>query len=282
MAATAPPGLGVDLDPARGPLASLATAVVGRSLAVHGTVTSTNDLARAAARAGAPEGLVVLADAQSAGRGRLGRAWASPPGVNLYASVLLRPDLPARLGPQLTLLGGVAVAAAALASGVVPTLKWPNDLLLGDRKAAGVLAELETSPSGQVAFVILGIGVNVNLRVADLPPELADTATSLAAVAGAEIPRALFARRLLEALDVWLARFRHEGFGPVREAWLRLSGLPGRRLAVALGASGAATEVVEGSAAGLGDDGALLLETAAGPRAILSGEVSVLKSLAEA
>jgi BirA family biotin operon repressor/biotin-[acetyl-CoA-carboxylase] ligase len=252
--------------------AGLRTAVVGRPLEVHGAVGSTNDLARAAARRGAPEGLAVLADGQTAGRGRLGRAWVSPPGVNLYLSVLLRPGLPARLAPQLTLLGGVAVAATALGCGLVPTLKWPNDLLLDGRKAAGVLAELEATPAGGIDFLVLGVGVNVNLDPSALPPEVAATATSFAAALGGPLDRAAVARRLLEALDAWLARFRRDGFAPVREAWTRLSGLPGLRLAVA----GPGGQVVEGVARGLGEDGALLLDTAAGPAAILSGEVSVL------
>jgi BirA family biotin operon repressor/biotin-[acetyl-CoA-carboxylase] ligase len=255
----------------------LATRVVGRPLEVHGAVASTNDLVREAARGGAPEGLAVLADAQTAGRGRLGRTWTSPAGVNVYLSVLLRPDLPAPAAPQLTLLGGVAVASAALGSGLVPTLKWPNDLLLGGRKAAGVLADLETGPGGRIAHLVLGLGVNVNLDPAALPADLAPLATSFAAVLGREVERAVVARHILEALDAWLHRFRREGFGPVREAWLRLSGLAGTRLAVAVGGPSAAAEVVEGTASGLGDDGALLLETASGRRAILSGEVTVLK-----
>lgn len=254
----------------------LATRVVGRPLEVHDAVSSTSDLVREAARRGAPEGLTVLADAQTAGRGRLGRAWVSPPGVNLYLSVLLRPDLPAAQAPQLTLLGGVAVAATALAVGLVPTLKWPNDLLLGGRKAAGVLADLETGPRGAIEALVLGLGLNVNLDPATLPPEVAPLATSFAAALGAPLDRLRVARVLLETLDAWLERFRRHGVGPVREAWLRLSALPGRRLTVVLGGPGAG-EVVEGVAAGLGDDGALLLDTPAGRRAILSGEVTVLK-----
>ncbi len=266
--------------------AGLATRAVGRPLEVHGSVGSTNDLARQAARGGAPEGFAVLADEQTAGRGRLGRRWLSPPGVNLYCSVVLRPDIPARLAPQLTLLGGVAVAVAALAEGLLPTLKWPNDLLLADRKAAGVLAELELGPGGGVGFVILGLGLNLNLQPADLPPELAAEATSFAAVLGRPVDRAAVARRLLEALDAWLDRYRRHGFAPVREAWSRLGALSGRRLAVAVGGEpagqpggGEITEVVEGIARGLGDDGALLLDTPSGLRAILSGEVTVLKDV---
>lgn len=255
----------------------LATRIVGRPLEVHETVASTNDLAREAARRGAPEGLTVLADSQSAGRGRLGRRWVSPPGVNLYVSVLLRPGaLSAAAAPQLTLLGGVAVASAALASGLVPTLKWPNDLLLGGRKAAGVLADLETAPGGRIESLVLGVGLNVNLDPSALPPDVAPLATSFAAALGTPVDRAAVARHLLESLDAWLGRWRRDGFGPVRDAWLALSALRGRRLAVAVGGPGAA-DVVEGVAAGLGEEGALLLDTAAGRRAILSGEVTVLK-----
>ncbi|HEY8368209.1 MAG TPA: biotin--[acetyl-CoA-carboxylase] ligase [Thermodesulfobacteriota bacterium] len=255
----------------------LATRVVGRPLEVHGAVGSTNDLVREAARAGAPEGLAVLADAQTAGRGRLGRPWVSPAGVNVYLSVLLRPDLPAPAAPRLTLLGGVAVATTALAFGLVPTLKWPNDLLLGGRKAAGVLADLETDREGRIEHLVLGVGVNVNLDPSSLPADLAPLATSFAAELGREVDRAVVARHLLEALDAWVDRARRDGFEPVREAWLRLSGLPGTRVAVAVGGPGANAEVVEGVAIGLGDDGALLLETPSGRRTVVSGEVTVLK-----
>jgi BirA family biotin operon repressor/biotin-[acetyl-CoA-carboxylase] ligase len=194
--------------------------------------------------------------------------------------VLLRPAIPARFAPQITLLAGVAAAAAALAEGVMPVLKWPNDLLLHDRKAGGVLAELEVGPEGSVDFVVLGIGLNLNVPPEALPADVAPIATSFAAVLGRPVDRSAFARRLLEALDAWFARFRRDGFGPVREAWTRLSGLPGRRLSVAIGARGGATEIVAGVARGLGDDGALLLDTAAGPRAILSGQVAVLEARA--
>lgn len=257
--------------------AGLATRVIGRPLEVHASVESTNELARAAARGGAPEGLAIFADEQTAGRGRLGRHWYSPAGVNLYGSVLLRPEMPARLAPQLTLLGGVAVAVSALAEGLVPTLKWPNDLLLGDRKAAGVLADLEVAPGGLVGFVVLGLGLNLNVAPADFPPDLAAGATSFAACLGRPVDRAAVARRLLEVLEAWLDRYRREGFGPVREAWSRLSALAGRRLAVAVGGAGGGREVVEGIARGLGEDGSLLLDTPAGPRALLSGEVTVLE-----
>ncbi|HWP35170.1 MAG TPA: biotin--[acetyl-CoA-carboxylase] ligase [Thermodesulfobacteriota bacterium] len=250
----------------------LATVRLGRPLAVYGTVGSTNDLARAAARAGAPEGLAVVADAQTAGRGRLGRRWHSPPGVNLYCSVLLRPRLPARLAPRFSLLAGVATAAVALAEGLVPRLKWPNDLLLEGRKAAGVLAELELGPAGAVEAVVLGIGLNLNLEPAAWPAELAERATSFAAVLGRPVDRAAVARRLLEALEAWVDRYRRHGFGPVREAWERLAGLP-TRLAVTVPGDGG-EEVVEGVARGLADDGALLLETPAGVREVRAGEAA--------
>lgn len=256
---------------------TLSTRVVGRPLETYDAVTSTNDLVREAARRGAPEGLAVLADAQTAGRGRLGRTWASPPGVNVYLSVLLRPGaLPAQAAPQLTLLGGVAVASAALASGLVPTLKWPNDLLLGGRKAAGVLADLETGPGGRIEALVLGMGVNVNLDPSTLPADVAPSATSFAAMLGTPVDRAVVARHLLEAVDAWVGRWRRDGFGPVREAWLALSALAGRRITVALG-DPRRPEVVEGIAAGLGDDGSLVLDTPTGRRTVLSGEVTVQK-----
>ncbi|HTA19793.1 MAG TPA: biotin--[acetyl-CoA-carboxylase] ligase, partial [Polyangia bacterium] len=159
-----------DLSPTRLD-ARLRTRWLGRAYEWHEACASTNDLAATRARAGAAQGLVVATDQQSAGRGRLGRAWHSPAGENLYVSILLRPARPAPEIPPLTLLAGAAVARALTALGLAPRLKWPNDVQLvgdGNRKVAGILTEM-SSEGGRVGHVVVGVGLNVN--GAEFPPE---------------------------------------------------------------------------------------------------------------
>jgi BirA family biotin operon repressor/biotin-[acetyl-CoA-carboxylase] ligase len=156
---------------------------------------STNDVALVHAKAGAAHGTIVTADTQTAGRGRLGRTWASPPDANLYLSIIVRsPRSLAELAP-LTLAIGIGVVDAVRAEGVDGALKWPNDVFAGGRKLAGVLCEVAGD-----GCVVAGIGVNVN----DVPPEVAATATSIADERSGRIDRAAFTERLLLALEPWI------------------------------------------------------------------------------
>lgn len=169
-------------------------------VAWHDEVGSTNDVATAAADNGAPEGLVVAANAQSSGRGRLGRTWASPPGAGLYVSVVLRP-LPHAL-PLVTIAAGVAVAEGVeAASGLSPCVKWPNDVYVGSRKLSGILAEAGSSAAGD--HVVVGFGIN--LRAAALPPDVAAHATSIESELGRSVDRGLV---LAECLAAFANRYR--------------------------------------------------------------------------
>ena len=155
----------------------------GRPLVIAALTASTNDDAKRAARDGAPEGAAFLADAQTGGRGRLGRSWFSPPGENLYASYVLRPSFDPKRIPLVTLTAGLAVADA-VAPRVGPRrvgLKWPNDVYIDGRKVAGILSEAQVV-DGRAAWIVVGIGINVHTRA--FPPELAERATSLS-IAGA-------------------------------------------------------------------------------------------------
>jgi BirA family biotin operon repressor/biotin-[acetyl-CoA-carboxylase] ligase len=242
-----------------------------REIVWRAEVDSTQRLARERARAGAPEGTVVVAESQTAGRGRLGRQWHSPAGANLYCTVVLRPDRPPSVVPQLALVAGVAVADAVRETiGGTPAIKWPNDVLLGGCKVAGILTEME-GEADRVAFVLVGIGVNVNLAADEFPAELAGRATSLRAVAGAPVDRAAFAARLLTALEARYGRFLAGGFAAIRPAFEATAFLTGR--AVRVSGPEAATH---GRVAGVDDDGALLLEGPDGARVrVLSGEVTL-------
>lgn len=177
----------------------LRTRRIGRWVECLVETESTNDAAFAAAARGAPEGLCIVADAQRRGRGRLGRAWHSPPG-GLWCSVLLRPTLPPEDRPFLTVLGALGCCRAIEAvTPLRPRIRWPNDVLVAGRKVAGILVEVRDGPGGAVGA--LGIGCNVASVPADLPPDVAAATTCLDAEAGAAIPRAALLRALCEALD---------------------------------------------------------------------------------
>lgn len=159
--------------------AHLRGTVVGSRLVYPGETVSTNTDAFRLAEQGASEGTVVFADTQSGGKGRLGRRWSSPPGVNLYCSVILRPKIMPYEAPQLTFLSAVAVARAIeRSSGLNPQIKWPNDVLLEGKKVAGLLNEMSAETDG-INFVILGIGVNLNMTAVQFPTDLRHPATSL-------------------------------------------------------------------------------------------------------
>ena len=215
---------------------------LGGPLRAYPTVASTQAVARAWAQAGAPEGAVVLADHQTAGRGRLGRPWAAPTGTGLLFSVVLRPPLPLARWAEIPLAAGCAIAEGLEAvSGLAVRLKWPNDVMAEGRKLAGILAE---GVAGPAPVVVLGIGVNVSQAEGDWPPDLAGQAASLA-ILGAPVAREPLLAALLDRLDAWYGVLLEEGFAPVRAAWRRrgLLGTPialadGRGTAIDLGAAG--------------------------------------------
>lgn len=233
-------------------------------------VDSTSVVAARLAREGAPEGTAVLAERQTAGRGRFGRSWSSPSHKNLYLSLVLRPDLAPTSVAQITLVAAVAVARAIVAAApeLDPRIKWPNDLLLGERKTAGILTELDAEVD-RVRFVVLGIGVNLNAEVEDFPQELRDKATSLKLCCGRDIQRAAFTGRLLGELESLYEEFLRAGFVALRAEYEGRHGYVGRRVRV----SGAGDP--SGVVRGIDDSGALLLETADGVRRIVAGEVTL-------
>lgn len=251
--------------------AALATRTLGRNLVCKSVTGSTNSDAVELGRRGAPEGTVVIADSQTAGRGRLGRTWVSRPGLNLYLSVLLRPEIPPAKAPQLALVAGLAVAEAFEREGLGASIKWPNDVLLAGRKACGVLTELEAE-ADRTRFVVVGIGVNLNSTRDDFPPELRDTATSAKLAGGRDVHRARFAATLLQRLEECYARFLAVGFGGLVRDWDKRSALVGRDLTVD-GPDGRVT----GRYAGVDADGALLLDEPGGGRArrVLAGDVTL-------
>jgi len=208
---------------------------------------STNDEALGLARAGAAHLTCVIADAQTRGRGRAGRSWYSPPGQNLYLSIVWRSARPAAELPAITLAAGIGVCDAVRAAGVAHArLKWPNDVLAGERKLAGVLTEM-SSRGGVADAVVIGIGVDVAGRRDELPPELAAIATSIRDETGAPQDLAAFTDLLLAALVPWLDRFEAGGVAAIAADWEARAEL-GR--AVTVGTK-------SGTVRGLAGDGAL-------------------------
>lgn len=247
----------------------LRTARFGRVMHGLDRTPSTNDAAAAWAERGAPEGCVVTAEYQTAGRGRLGRSWEAAAGLNLTFSVVLRPTLsPERLG-LVTLAAGVAVtdALAPLVAPLEPQIKWPNDVLLEGRKCCGMLLEGTLQQNGPV--LILGIGLNVNQTA--FPPALADRATSLLLATGRLVPRAPLLADLLQRLEHGYDALHRDGGARIRQAYLdRLAGL-GRPVALRFSEG---TGSVHGRIAGITETGALRLETDDGPRTFHAGEVT--------
>ncbi|QNN54830.1 biotin--[acetyl-CoA-carboxylase] ligase [Nocardioides mesophilus] len=231
---------------------------------------STNAEVAARARAGEPEGLVLVAEHQTAGRGRLDRTWVTPARSALTCSVLLAPaEVPAARWPWLPLLTGLAVVEAVRrTTGLEAALKWPNDVLVGDAKVAGILVERVERDAGGAAAVV-GVGLNVSLRSAELP---VPTATSLATALGAEVDRTRLLVHLLDTLgeqyDAW-RRSAGDAADGLRPAYLSACDTVGRRVRVDLPTG----ERLEGRAAGVDADGRLQVTTAAGPRVLGAGDV---------
>ena len=234
------------------------------------TLPSTNDEALRLAREGAPAGECVVAEEQTAGRGRAGHSWSSPPGAGLYFSVVLRPRVGADRLPLATLACGVAVAEAVRAeTGLAAGLKWPNDVLVGLRKCAGILCEAETGGPGG-AFVVAGVGINANTPASALPPRPLFPATSLAAEAGRIVDRDALLAECLARIAAEIARLEAPGGAEdVAARFSALDALRGRRLRAELPDGSA----VVGENLGVASSGALLLAGPAGPVPVLAGTI---------
>jgi BirA family biotin operon repressor/biotin-[acetyl-CoA-carboxylase] ligase len=232
----------------------------------YASVGSTNDAAKTLARAGAPDMTLVWADEQTAGRGRRGRFWLSPPG-NLYLSLVLRPECPAPRAAQLGFVAALGLGDA-LTPLVGPALqlryKWPNDLLADGRKLAGILLESETRASDRVDFVVMGIGVNIVAA----PGNVEFPATSLTAQGVAGVTPEAVLEGFTRHFADWARRWRDEGFAPVRAAWLMAASGLGEAIRVRLDRG-----TLFGRFRDLDADGALVLDAAEGSRRIAAGDV---------
>ena len=240
---------------------------------------STNRVAAELARDGAPHGTTVVAEGQSAGRGRLGRRFFSPPYLNLYTSIVLRPSLDTARAPTTILAAAVAVAetvAAFVPASCEVAIKWPNDVLVDGLKTSGILMEMGAEAT-RVAHLVLGIGVNLNVQRDAFPEEFRALATSVATQRGTPVARADFAAHLYDTLEAVLDLHARDGFESVRPRFEARFRMRGRRIRV-LEADGSAAPALEGVATGIDADGALLVERDDGRRErVVAGDVTIAK-----
>ena len=246
---------------------------IGRDVRVFQETTSTNDVVDRLGRDGVPEGVVVFAESQTKGRGRLGRGWLSPQGKGLWFSVLLRPSFPPQSATKVTVLTAIGLFRAIREStGLRCEIKWPNDLLIGGKKVCGVLTEL-SAELDKVKYIVLGIGVDVNLTTEDLPPELRTIATSLRIESGRTIPRSELAAAILKELNADYERVLDGRFEEVADEWEAHCTTIGNDVEITAGG-----RALRGRAESLDDDGALLLRTEHGLlERVMGGDVTIRK-----
>jgi BirA family biotin operon repressor/biotin-[acetyl-CoA-carboxylase] ligase len=247
------------------------TRVIGRDIQVFQETTSTNDVIDRLARDGVSEGVVVFAESQSKGRGRLGRKWSSPAGKGLWFSMLLRPRIRLDEATRVTVLCATALRRAIQEyAGVQINIKWPNDLLFNAKKLAGILIELNAELD-QVKYLVVGIGVDVNLTASDFPTELRDQATSLREATGTLVNRAELAVGIMRELDNDYERLSAGHFPQIADEWEKHCQTLGQDVVIRAGPN-----QLRGRAESLGEDGALLLRTEHGRvERIVGGDVSL-------
>lgn len=249
------------------------TRVIGREVQVFRQTASTNDVVDKLARDGATEGVVVFAESQTRGRGRMGRRWESPAGKGLWFSLLLRPVMRPEAATQVTVAVVTGLARAITRqTGIEPQIKWPNDLLIDGRKVAGILTEMNAELD-RVKHIVVGIGVDVNLKQSELPAELQDIATSLRIASGKPVDRPALAAAILDELDRDYARVVGGEFRQVAEEWEGQCVTLGHDVSISVGG-----REIRGRAEALAPDGSLMVRTAHGRlERILGGDVILEK-----
>jgi BirA family transcriptional regulator, biotin operon repressor / biotin---[acetyl-CoA-carboxylase] ligase len=252
---------------------SLTGKLIGHKLYYFPQTGSTNDEAFRLGVAGLPEGTAVIADSQTKGRGRMARVWHSPAGSNIYTSLILRPQLKPAAAPQISLVAGVAVAELLeqYCCGQVE-LKWPNDVLVTGKKICGILAQMKTVGE-DVDFIVVGIGINVNIRLNQFPVEIRDTVMSLRSETGQEINRHDVIISLYENFAKWYKKLLQNGFAAIKEKWLHLAPMIGQDVQIML-----QNEKIVGKALDLADDGSLIVLMADNEKLKISaGDATILK-----
>lgn len=244
-----------------------------KDIIVHDSVESTNDLAMSlAAKGGIAPGTVLVADQQTRGKGRLGRIWESPAGTNIYISLTIRPELEPKDTTMLTVLAAIAGTLALKRSCSIPvSIKWPNDLVIANRKLGGILTEVRADPD-RVALAVIGMGINVNMDYRDLPEPIRDIATSVRIETGKNHSRNEIIIQLLREFEEWYSILKKEGKKPLLDAWRKSSSTLGRKVNVVM-----RDVSCTGIAEDIDDNGMLILKMRSGERkTISSGDISFL------
>lgn len=264
-------------------LKALIKGEIGRELVHLESVDSTNRVAMELGDKGASHGTVLIAESQTSGRGRLGRRWISPPGVNIYMSVVLRPVLKPEDTTLLTIMAANACAIAIRATtGTNIEIKWPNDLMVGDKKLGGILTEIK-SFSGNITFAVIGIGINVSTELKDFPPDVRTIATSIREVASRRVRdeaascpallRSSLIAGILNEMDNWYGILVSSGRKPLLDEWRRLTSTLRRSVKVTVG-----EDVFTGTAEDIDESGMLILRLPSGTlKRISAGDVTVLQ-----
>lgn len=251
---------------------NLKTRTMGRTAHAFRTVQSTNDVAAAQAEHGAIEGTIIVADQQTKGRGRLGRTWYSPPGTGIYLSIVLRPTFAPENAPGLSLMTALALAETleTFCPGSLQ-IKWPNDVLLGGRKVAGILTEL-SAEKDKINHVVVGIGINVNHGVGHFPDELKDTATSVRRYLKRKVSRIQLLQRFLHRFEHEYALYGRHLLGKAHARLRKYSSLSGQRVTVRAG-----DHRISGAVRDIDVHGRLILDSAGKRIPVSAGEVTIVK-----
>jgi len=245
---------------------------IGREIFLYETVGSTNTVASDLAEK-TIEGAVVVADSQQKGRGRLGRKWESPPGVNIYVSIILRPKIEPKEATLITIMAAVACTTALRrVTGLHVTIKWPNDLMVSDKKIGGILSELKTE-HGRIIYAVVGIGINVNIDIDAYPADVQEIATSVKNETGMSYSREVVISEILNEIDYWYKILNGMGKGILLLEWQKLTSTLGRKVKVIVG-----KETFTGLAESIDSEGMLILRLLSGMlKKISSGDLTILK-----
>ncbi|MBR0261181.1 MAG: biotin--[Selenomonadaceae bacterium] len=249
----------------------LDTKIIGKQMEYYPSVDSTNRAAKALAYHDAEDGTIVVAEEQTGGKGRLERKFFSPRVKGIWFSIVLRPNFSPHDAPKFTLMSAVAVVEAMKRFNLKAGIKWPNDILFDGRKLVGILTEM-TGELGKISYLVIGVGINVNISREEFPEELRDIAVSLSEINGEEIPRVKFFRAVLEEFDKLYVEVNDRGFDKVLERWKEYNITLGKNIHVISAGDG---ENFDGKAVDLNSEGALVVETENGLRTVYAGDVSI-------
>jgi BirA family biotin operon repressor/biotin-[acetyl-CoA-carboxylase] ligase len=246
---------------------------IGREIYLYETIDSTNTIASELAEKGKAEGTVVIADSQVRGKGRLGRSWVSPPGVNVYMSIVFRPDMKPKDATLLTIMASVACTIALRrVTGLHITIKWPNDLMVSEKKLGGILTETRVD-SKRIEYAVTGIGINVNMELDALPDVVKKVAASIRMETGKLFSRIKIIQEVLNEINHWYNILKEKGHSKITSQWKQLTSTLGRKVEVVTG-----SETLKGLAESITGDGMLVLRLPSGAlRVIQYGDLTLLR-----